>query len=444
MTTRVHLIKPPSPALPGPHPAWLPLDLLSLAGVVRDEEYRERVVRAYGGQPVLRASADVQIWDWSTWPHAARLPELVAGCGAADIFGISAFSTQAETARRTALLIRQAYPTSTILLGGPHATLYGDADWMASAVDIVNVGEGFENLPLILHDRDVRTARLARRSDAADAAPRLPMDAYPLSADSLDVLSLPGYPPTRLAAYGGRLRSPIASVMAGVGCRGRCAFCAGPVLEPRLRHRSIERVCQEIRGYRAAGVRLFDIADDDFSGVRERPLALARALEEEYPTGDIEWVFNMLPRHERHPGAAEYRRDVSYFDALGRGHCRGFSLGVETGDEQLLRACGKPSTVSDALRLTTLAQHCGLGVRWFLMVGLPGQDWRSIEHTAAVLRQGRPTDVAVSVYAPRRGTRWYGDTRVRVTENGRTETDVMTADEIDEAMRFLAEVALSR
>jgi len=75
------------------------------------------------------------------------------------------------SAREVAGLLRQAYPAATILIGGPHAPLYADADRLARAVDVVNVGEGFESLPVALHDRHVRSASLSRRPKATGSSP---------------------------------------------------------------------------------------------------------------------------------------------------------------------------------------------------------------------------------------------------------------------------------
>lgn len=55
------------------------------------------------------------------------------------------------------------------------------------------------------------------------------------------------------------------------------------------------------------------------------------------------------------------------------------------------------------------------------MVGLLEQNWASIDKTLELIRKGSPTNLAVSIFVPHPGTKFYDDPRVRILKRHFTD-----------------------
>ena len=91
--------------------------------------------------------------------------------------------------------------------------------------------------------------------------------------------------------------------------------------------------------------------------------------------------------------------------------CRGLNLGVETGDEELLKSTGKPGGVDLELlaRTKRLADKYGLRLHFLMMVGLPDETKKTIYHSYQLLRRLRPETISVTAVTPYPGTELYKD-----------------------------------
>jgi len=88
--------------------------------------------------------------------------------------------------------------------------------------------------------------------------------------------------------------------------------------------------------------------------------------------------------------------------------CTWISMGVETGDPQILKNIGKkrctPKMIEDAFKIT---KEEGILRKAFVMVGLPGESWKSIEKTLKLLEKIQPDAITVDIVTPYPGTKLY-------------------------------------
>jgi anaerobic magnesium-protoporphyrin IX monomethyl ester cyclase len=464
---KVALVKPPTPTLRDGKISKPPLELLTLAAALQSNDFAALLSAAYKS-PVAPVS-DVSIHDWSSMENLRRLNSLVERLRGADVVGITATTPQITQAHRIAGLLRTSGFRGTIVVGGPHVTLAPEASFADRAIDVINIGEGVESFPLTVNDVATGEAWRAsgliyrdandKRGQSAASPPRLDLGEHPLPSAAASLLSLDDYDCSGFFAHGGTLRTPVALVQSNVGCGLPCAFCSVNVLSPVRREKPIARAEADIYGYMRLGFRLFHIVDDIFSYPVDRPLELARSLEANVNPGEIEWVFNLRADRRFTRNLASDDALFDYFTALARGHCIGVNIGVESGDETVLREMDKTTDLTEVERITKIARRARLGVKWYLMVGLPGQNWASIEKTIALLKRAQPTGIAASILVPHPGTRMARDPRVRLLtdryeemiacpepKNRYTdrieaviETDAMSRQEITDARVYLVE-----
>ena len=72
-------------------------------------------------------------------------------------------------------------------------------------------------------------------------------------------------------------------------------------------------------------------------------------------------------------------------------------MGVESGSNAVLEAIDKGESVEQMAQAIRWARRVGIRVKAFLIVGLPGETWQTVDETAAFLEQTRPDDVDVTV-----------------------------------------------
>jgi radical SAM superfamily enzyme YgiQ (UPF0313 family) len=106
--------------------------------------------------------------------------------------------------------------------------------------------------------------------------------------------------------------------------------------------------------------------------------------------------------------ARDHKLMSQLFMAFVRAKILHLNIGLESGSERIRRLIGKPYyTNDDFLSFCRIAQENGLGVRLYVMIGLPDEtliDWKK---TVRVVKKSPPEDVALSIFFPYPGTEAY-------------------------------------
>jgi len=192
----------------------------------------------------------------------------------------------------------------------------------------------------------------------------------------------------------GRYRMPalgrdFATLVTDFGCPHRCALCNSGALGHRLRDPA--SIASDLDRIRALGFRRVFVKAMSFGTPR------AHALE----------VCGMLSRAGM-AWTAYVRPDVLDGElavAMARSGCRRVRMGVESGDEALRRAYGKPIPDARILEAGRAARDAGLEIGVHLVVGLPGEGPSTLLATRALLRRLDPDDLSINLPAVRRGSR---------------------------------------
>ncbi|MDX9720370.1 MAG: radical SAM protein [Myxococcota bacterium] len=271
-----------------------------------------------------------------------------------DAIGISIFTQNALEAYALAQRWRRLSPR--LLAGGPHATACPE-EALAHGFDTVVCGEGEAALRVLSQGR--LSAGIHRGS-----AP-------------IELSTLP-FPHTAVSCFdhpwgGAHVARLSNDVVSSRGCPGRCQFCANHGTGRIHRYRPSEHILQELLALAAqTQSRFFSFLDDAFSARRVRALELCEQLAGH----NFSFSANVPPWSLR----------CSDFALLARA-CRAVAIGVESGDQEILRRFGRPLGLQRIVQVVHAAYDAGLQVTTNWMVGFPNETERALEATLTCMSQ---------------------------------------------------------
>ncbi len=294
---------------------------------------------------------------------AARHPDLPIAAG-----GVHVTNALANAATRTALLDDLA-PVSLFFR---HECDEAFPDFIAVVNGEREAADGLAQLLLRVGDSEVDLTR--RRPPGTESLNVLP--AHDLMRP--DDLSRWG----KVGAYF-YLRSPdtrFATVLSNRGCRAQCTFCSVRNFNGMgVRRRSAASVVDELEYLRDEfGVGHVMWLDDDFLYNRAATLALF----EEMVRRNVGLTWDCTN------GVIATSCDEEVVAAAAAAGCIGMSLGMESGNPEILRSIRKPSTVEKFLSAAeALHRHPTIYSRVFLIIGFPDETFAQIADTISIARQ---------------------------------------------------------
>ena len=361
-TPRLCFLNPPHPYLRNPK-AQAPLGLLYVAASAR-----------------VRAGAEVSFVDMTaTSEHisAWKLPD-------ADIYGITGTCLDCKTVNMVAAGIKAGRNSSTrVVVGGPLALSEHLID--RNVVDAVVVGEGEVAILEIIRDwpRLQRTYKAARIQNLDE----LPFPARDLLVDGLGE--------NIFANRRDYFEGGSTVISTSRGCPSACYFCAAVKLWGRkITRRSIENVTEEIREIiDVYGVRQLRISDENLTCSRVRLYEICEMMK----NADIAWRCSIRVKPN----------DKGMFLEMVKGGCKEVGFGIESGDQAVLSAVNKGTTVKDNKLAVINAKQAGLVVRLLMMAGCPGETVGTVDRNISFLRsvEGYYDSIALMNFTPLFGTR---------------------------------------
>jgi anaerobic magnesium-protoporphyrin IX monomethyl ester cyclase len=357
------------------------------------------------------------------------------------IVGVSSMSTEITSAIDIARTVREIFPDAVRVIGGPHASAQPEAILQDSEFQVAVVGEGEETFTELV----LTIARAGRidfssiegisfknaggdvMSTRHSRCPQMHLDDYPFSSDAAPLYVYKEYPFEKHGAE---------SIYTTRGCPYGCRYCASrKIFRKPMRTKSPERVVAEIDRLHGRGFRLIFFADDTHTLQRDHALAIARLVVQKGL--NVRLVF--MTRADR--------LDEDLLDELQKaGVCR-IDLGVESGDEKLMRWAKKDEhlTLAQVEQARDLLRIHKISAMFYMMVGLPDQDWPSLLESAKFLCKTRPPQARIFIALPLPGTDLYDDPRIEYRETHRyeryrtfrTASNVMTTSEIKYAQYLL-------
>jgi radical SAM superfamily enzyme YgiQ (UPF0313 family) len=363
------------------------LTIGSLASALRDRQFLRRFARRltdWNGAESDPPAVRVEVLSLGSRPAGQTISAFLSGrfadlSPAPDIIAVTATSAHLEPAEEIAAAAARCFPQALRVVGGPHASVLPEDLLLHAAFHVACIGEGVETLAELVLRRQATGAEDFHRIDGIafkDASglvqvtparrPVFALDEYPPPSASLDVFGIPD-PPGPAARY------PV-SVLAGFGCPHDCIFCAQRRIHAgSVRERSAESIFAEVRQLHARGFRKFAFVQETFLNRPKRVRRFCRYVREEGLA--IEWTI-------------EARADQVSLDMLSEMRSAGLKflqLGVESGDEALLRTIRKSISREQIVQVVEWCRALGIHTAFYMLVGLPGQGWQSILRSARLI-----------------------------------------------------------
>ena len=330
---------------------------------------------------------------------------------APGLIGITCMTVDFPTATAIAQRIRAAGCETPIVLGGAHVNAVGAAALHeCPPADFACVGEG-EHLAVELADAleggsSLEGIRgLARREDGGVV--RSTARDYPTSYDALP------FPAWDLFA-----RAEQIPVLTHRGCPFECNFCGhNSGFTPR--YRSPENVVAEIAHVvERFAPRVIRFEDETFGLSMPRTRAILEGI-----------ITRRL--HRRTEFSAQTRVDRLDLDFVRLLRASGFTtleLGVESGNEEILRRMGKGISLPQVERAVRLGRAAGLSIQCKFILGHPFETAAQMRDTARFIARVNPDRLSVALMTPYPGTPIFdmamrGEGEYRMLSDNWTEFD---------------------
>ncbi len=314
--------------------------------------------------------------------------------------GISSLSSNYREAMRMARTIKQHLKHIPIVLGGPQASAIPEVILKIDAeqFDFLCIGEGEDTIyelyqALLAKDdtREIDGLALPHDGEARINKPR------GFIAD-LDSLPFPSRDQVDLRRYNGKghLYRPERAVplITSRGCPFKCDYCQSKhILGSKIRFHSADYVLAEIEElYYRYGARYIWFVDDVFTANRKRLTAICEGIANR----GLDIKFWCMARAEM--------IDEASLQLLKKAGMHSMSIGVESGDEEILKGVGKGSRLDDAVKAFDLLRKHKVESHAFFMIGFYHDTHETVMKTINFAKELDPDFASFTVMAPFPGT----------------------------------------
>ena len=329
----------------------VPLSLLSVAAPLASLDYRIKI---------LDANAED-----SEASCIKRAFEVLESC---ICVGISCMTgPQIKGALNLARAVRQKAPGIPIVFGGWHPTILPEETLKHELVDIVVIGRGdhtFKEVVEALREgttlNDIKGIAYKEKGQVIRTAPRIfeeIKNTYPIPyhlVEDIEKYIIHNWHGERVLGY-----------ISSTGCPQRCTFCAENAMSGgRWTSLSPERVVREIKSmvekYHLDGIQF---CDSNFFTNQERVRQICQGLIDNQVR--IKWG--------QANGSAKILLQFKpeTWALMKESGCCEILVGIESGDDEILKFLKKQATVDDYVRLKQLSFKYGIRLWASLMLGVP-------------------------------------------------------------------------
>jgi anaerobic magnesium-protoporphyrin IX monomethyl ester cyclase len=309
---------------------------------------------------------------------------------------------------RISRLAKETLPGLRTVFGGAHVSaLKTKVLEDFPEVDFAVIGEGEETLAeLLRYEGEYPAVSTMRGLVFRDEEGRPHFHGYREKGVDLDALPFPayekltGFPRSYTLPIFNYPKTPNSSCLSSRGCPYACTYCDRSVFRSSYRYNSAEYLYEHLKYLRGRfGIRHINFYDDQFTFNRRRVEAFTRLMIDR-PLG---MTFNCAVRAEH--------IDPPLLKAMKEAGCWMISLGIETGDENLLARHRKNADLDLLAERIHWIKKAGIRVKGLLMMGLPGETEASIRKSMEYVFSLPIDDINVSKFTPFPGTPLYAHIR---------------------------------
>jgi anaerobic magnesium-protoporphyrin IX monomethyl ester cyclase len=313
----------------------------------------------YPGAYIARRGHNVEYFD-ERWDHYFD-----AKVKRADVVGVSAMSGY-QLGRAIDYLQRAHDAGKVTVMGGVHCTIAPRTCITEPYIDHVVIGEGEETLVDLLDHLDTPE----RVPGIWTKTPGSPYGIYTGDRPLLDAEQIESPIDDKTLRYFrlSGITNDIA-LPASRGCPYSCTFCINSTrTAKKWRALPLNSWTSDIDRLLNQGIAInFFQVGDDWIGPEKRIIEIARILGER----SIPW----------HPSLRITQVNENLANILADSKCEGVSVGIESGDQDILDLIDKQITLPEIINGATILARHGLRPFYFFIVGLPGETKEQMQRT---------------------------------------------------------------
>lgn len=285
-----------------------------------------------------------------------------------DLIGFSMMSLNYKYNYEVLRRVKDAFPAVKIIAGGAHiSTMRQDVLKDCNAIDYGAALEGEYTIAELVEGRDLPAIKGLMYRDGQ----RIEYNGDRSFIQDLDSIPYPRYEKFNKSDY-----STLLSIFSSRGCPFECIYCPVKLaIGRRFAARSAKNVADEMQYHYDRGYREFSFRDDNFTLIQERVWEVCDEIEKR----DLKGIYLMCDN-----GVRADKIDYKILKRMKEVGFRMIGLGVESGDDRILKSLKKSASVQamdDAIRTA-----CELGyiVECYFLIGSPTETWQDFEKTVAL------------------------------------------------------------
>jgi len=190
-------------------------------------------------------------------------------------------------------------------------------------------------------------------------------------------------------------------ILSSRGCPYSCIFCTDHLVHgKKFRFREPKDVVDEIKNsVNQFGFKEFDFVDDNFTMIRQRAVDICDLLIKEKLNKKIIWRCSNGLRIDR--------LDLKLLKKIKKAGCYMVSLGIESGNEQILKNIKKNLTLDQVRRVAKWCQQVKIQTRGLFMIGNLGENERTIMNTINFAKELPLTNAVFHITIPFPSTEYW-------------------------------------
>lgn len=278
-----------------------------------------------------------------------------------DVIGFSTMCSSYPLTIRMAQEMRRTCPSTTIIFGGPQASVVAESTLDAFPfVDLVVRGEAEETFPMVLEalSGNGELSRVPgisfRDRGRVVRNPNAPV------IEDLDALPLPAF---HLLKRDKSSWTHVALEL-GRGCPFDCSFCStNDFFRRRFRLKSPECLVKQMSWMqRNFGTKAFDLVHDMFTVDRKRVVAFCESLLQS--GSEFKWACS----------ARTDCVDEALLELMAKAGCSGIFFGIETGSARMQKIIKKNLNLAEAAGMAEIADRLNMATTLSVIMGYPEEE----------------------------------------------------------------------
>ena len=187
-------------------------------------------------------------------------------------------------------------------------------------------------------------------------------------------------------------------ILSSRGCPFKCSFCASKMMwGHKVTYKSIDRIIIEMSNvYERFHTDYFTFWDETFTANNKRLTEFCLKYD--------------IPALWRCDTRADSITDdmISMMRAAG---CGQMSIGLESGDNEILRSVNKGETTEDFKRAAEILNRHAIQWKAYMIIGFPGDTEETILSSIEFVKSLQPFRITLSFFTPYQGTDLYDETK---------------------------------